>query len=85
MEPPTPLTLCASCKAPIRWATLPSGKRLPIDCEPHAHGTVRLSPDGKTATVLTTEQVAEMRGKVLLYRTHFATCPSAGKHRKPKS
>src|SRR5947209_3895048 len=44
-------TPCSSCKAPVLWVRLPSGKRLPLDPEPRADGNVWLGDDGTTATV----------------------------------
>lgn len=89
MTPPT--THCRSCRRPIRWCVTPAGKRIPIDIVPNtAKGNIRLTfSDNPSAdplaTVLTAEAVEVARANRLpLYLTHFASCPSAGQHRKKK-
>lgn len=72
---------CRSCNAPILWVETIQGKRMPLDAEPHEDGNVALMPAG--AMVLTKELVEQ--GKKIgskRYRSHFATCPNAGQHRK---
>ena len=76
---------CSSCDAPIVWAvSAKTGKRIPIDAAPVADGNIVLSG---TLRVL----VAHVYGPGQLspaghahYKSHFATCPNAGQHRKPK-
>lgn len=74
---------CRSCAAPIWWAITPKGRGMPLDPpgthpEPNlaawrdAAGILRASttpPDGLTVTVTT---------------SHFATCPHADEHRRPR-
>lgn len=73
---------CKSCGAAIRWVTMPSGKRMPLDAAPHPDGHIAIHSDGLRAAVLSTIELAEYRGRVDLYRSHFATCPQADRHRK---
>ncbi len=78
---------CSTCGAPIRWAMGHNGKRIPLDAEPAPNGNVRIAPSnlpdvGTWATYVTRESPAAP-GEVL-YLSHFATCPDAKTHRKPK-
>ncbi len=61
-------TICKSCGAKIRFVEMQSGKKMPID------GDVK-------------NIVAKVGGgwKVItVYESHFANCPGADSHRKPK-
>jgi hypothetical protein len=61
---------CRTCGAAIRWASTPSGGRMPLDL-PSVKRVV-IGPDG-LARVLDT------------FTSHFQTCPNADHHRKPRS
>lgn len=76
---------CKSCGAAIIWATTRAGRRMPLDKEPDAgRGNVRLRSDG-TADVLGGDALTEASDcEEELYTSHFATCPGAAGHRKPK-
>lgn len=73
---------CRSCGAAILWTTTTAtGKRIPLDADPHEDGNIALVPAG--AMVLTKELVEQ--GKAIgskRYRSHFATCPHSASHRK---
>lgn len=76
---------CASCGAALRWAKTKSQKLMPLDPE-STTGNVRLNEAEGTCEVLG----GANRGSALaagerLYTSHFATCPGAAAHRKPKS
>lgn len=74
---------CRSCGAPIWWAMTPKGRRIPLNApgdHPHPNlavwrddtGVLRASPtppEGLTVTATT---------------SHFATCPQADEHRRPR-
>lgn len=70
------MSQCGSCDAEIRWVVLPTGKRMPIDPEPHQAGGVVF--DG--CADMNGEQAAhfllagEPRTGGDRYRTHFPTC-----------
>lgn len=74
------MTVCRSCGAPIQWAHTATGGRMPLDPEPVPHGNVRLV-DG-VAHVLS--RGAAWDGVEPRYRSHFATCPNATLHRRPR-
>lgn len=75
-------THCKSCGAAIVFARTKDLRLMPIDAEP--------APDG-TIVVVETERGLEaffppawaMPGEPR-HKSHFATCPSAGQHRKPR-
>lgn len=68
VPPGTKASQCRSCRATIYWIELPSGKRMPVDCDvdggqkPDASS---LTPDGTGVS-------------------HFATCPDAARFRRPR-
>ena len=72
----TTVTRCKSCDAMIFFARTDDFKNMPMDAKPIVMWRVKpLGPgerDHKTA-------------KIRVFQTHFATCPNAGAHRKPRS
>lgn len=70
---------CSSCGAEIYWVITGKGRRMPVDCNVPG-GQV---PFGRTA--IGAEQLdgpdAILDGKGI---SHFATCPQAAQHRKPR-
>jgi hypothetical protein len=61
---------CKSCGADIVWARMDSGAMMPVDAK-------------KQVAVVMDE--VEMTGHIVMARTsHFATCPHASDHRKPR-
>lgn len=79
---------CRSCGALIRWAVTASGRRMPVDAEPHEHGNVVLEvmsePHPAKQTTLRALVIAPadvVADEVLRFRSHFATCPNARQHR----
>ena len=79
---------CRSCKAPVRWAvTAATGAAIPLDLEPRDDGNMALAearvPGGAPIAVVIDEaQRARYAGS--LYTAHFATCPDADEHRRPR-
>lgn len=68
---------CRSCNAVILWAKTASGKLIPLDVVRSDRGNLELL--GDTVRYVTPDVNAAER-----YTSHFATCPGAGQHRKPK-
>lgn len=64
---------CDSCGAAIVWAETTEKKRMPLDAAPERRMLVVHTPGGPHAQV------------VVVYRSHFATCPNADQHRKPRA
>jgi hypothetical protein len=76
------MNTCRSCGQPIRWAKTSNGKSIPLDAEPHKFaGNILLHDDG-TCVVMPKEEARNCPEP--LYRSHFASCANAKKHRKPK-
>ena len=86
---------CARCKAPILWAeTERNGKPIPLDPEPVEGGNVTLHKRRvgiPVAVVLSRKQLDGLRGQaarfgppLVLYRSHFASCPFADEFRGRK-
>jgi hypothetical protein len=70
-------TTCTSCGAEIEWAVTAAGKRIPLDVGDTPDGNLVLLEDGRAihrspATTGTPR------------RAHFATCPHARRHRRPR-
>lgn len=71
------LSRCRSCDAPIRWAKTAKGNTMPLDPDPVEDGTFALTEDG--AAVHVGENALYIAKR---YKSHFATCPFAGRHRR---
>jgi hypothetical protein len=72
---------CRSCGAPIFWGRTALGRAVPLNAEPvsgleSGHYAVSWPDDGKG------DALAIHRAAIHL--THFATCPNAASHRKPR-
>lgn len=88
---------CTSCRAAISFGVTGKGKRMPLDVEPVVLEP-KTSPGGDpqplTVRDLLGLQVFTDRAAIrqatpedvaagaLIYRPHFATCPSAAQHRR---
>lgn len=88
------MSVCRSCRAPVLWVEMKSGKKNPLDPQPDIkRGNVMIVRDPLDAdlydckvgqAVALSDRAADVerfRG-VKLYISHFATCPRAGQHRK---
>ncbi len=81
-EPGQKETKCRSCGAPILWAETEKGKNIPIDPTPVQDGNLVLILR-KSGLPPITMFADRLDGKGLpRYKSHFATCPNAGSHRK---
>lgn len=81
---------CNSCGAPIRWAETLSGAKMPVDAEPHPEGNLIACPSvgPNVVAVYKREELrllAQAHPNAERWRSHFASCPDAAKHRKEKS
>ena len=73
-------TKCDSCGAPIRWERTVRGKPIPLDPEPGTDAHLFIRSDGLVADDRSHPAWADAPR----FETHFATCPNANKHRKPR-
>lgn len=85
-HPPYEREQCG-CKAPILWAVTSKGVRMPVDYEPVAvnggGGNVRLTyRPGQLPLARVVTNMADLFGATQVYRSHFATCPSAAYYRR---
>lgn len=71
---------CSSCDAPVIWAKTPDGKWHPLNKTRRQTiaRLAKLKPGERADTPL---QISEF---VSGYVSHFATCPNADRHRKPR-
>ena len=89
------MSQCKSCGAEIVWQKMPSGKSMPVDpgffvvfpgllrCASETVVTLDgVVVTGPGAEILSWDspRLREHRGR----RSHFATCPNAKQHRKPR-
>jgi hypothetical protein len=88
-------TTCHSCGASIFWAKTESGKAMPVDAKPSPKGTLVLRypehvgdtvvlDDDEPATMINANKAEAPDGEPR-FASHFATCPQAAAHRKPKA
>lgn len=82
---------CRSCRAPMLWVSMASGKRNPLDRDPHPQGNVMLVEHTNDAgerwrlgvVLHNPDLLDELRALgVPLYVSHFSTCPDADEHRR---
>ncbi len=71
-------TLCESCAAEIRWVTLESGRPMPLDPAPHPNGNIIVGIGGRYRVL----DGSQLPAEVAAWRSHFATCPHASRHRR---
>lgn len=72
------MATCSLCWAEIEWFKTERGRPMPVDPAPHPDGNLRLDYDTGTASVV------KKGSEPGLHMSHFATCVSAAKFRKPR-
>ncbi len=75
---------CKSCGSEILWRNTAKGIPHPIDPIPHEYGG-NIVIQGDTCHVLTVAELTTLAAGTPRYMSHFASCPSANKHRKKDS
>jgi hypothetical protein len=88
---------CSSCGRPIVWALTDTGRRMPVDTIPVPPVLIPEARDGNVVLWFEVDAKDRPTGgqrvsfateeqrkdpKVPLWRSHFATCPHASKHRR---
>lgn len=76
------MSTCKSCGAEVIWKVTEGGKKTPIDAEPCEDGNLFFFGSG-AHPVSMIKPGLKFDGP--RYKSHFATCPNAKQHRKPKS
>lgn len=75
---------CRTCRAEVVWCHTAGGKSMPIDAQPVPDGNV-LVDDGARGLVATVVPAGQVTfDDRPLYVSHFATCPDADTHRRPR-
>jgi hypothetical protein len=74
------MPLCASCGAALVFGLTEAGHWLPLDADPNPAGEWRLFGDIPRAVHVPPERRDELAAQLLI--AHWATCPSADRHRK---
>ncbi len=85
------MTACRSCGAPIVWVVTEAtatkaGRRMPLDADPSNTTRAAVFEDGNIVIVgRDAANVPIVRYvKSGTFRSHFASCPQASTHRKPR-
>lgn len=75
---------CTSCNAKIIWADTVKGRRIPLDAQPVDDGNMTLDYSrGHDYPPLARVVSAQAPPRtMILYKSHFATCPNAAAHRR---
>jgi len=73
---------CSSCSAPIVWANTATGKKMPLDAQPHPLGNLVMDEAGNVGPPDAWPGNLGTPDLTKRYRSHFATCPQADRHRK---
>lgn len=77
------MSKCRSCGADILWARTKAGKLMPVDAAESSDGNVFVAQTERGLTAFIPEEGTVIDG-ASRHKSHFATCPNAAKHRKPK-
>jgi hypothetical protein len=73
---------CRGCGQPVLWVEMAvSGKRNPLDPEPHPSGTIAIDTAGKAHYLKRGQEIFIDPNE--RYVSHFSTCPRAKEFRKP--
>ncbi len=74
---------CRSCGAEIKWTVMLGGKKNPVDIDPVPNGNLILFENNGLSEVIAVSFDPEKHAGKPRYVSHFATCPTANKWRKP--
>lgn len=79
---------CRSCRAPLLWALTEKGRRIPLDRNSVPDGNIELEETDEGPPM---SRVVPREDRILpgffhtpRYKSHFATCPNAKRHRRRK-
>lgn len=77
------MSLCATCGRRIIWCRTELGKKMPVDPDPAPDGNLILTGSQLLPTAKTVGKAGNTDNKPL-YKSHFATCRDAAKHRRDR-
>lgn len=87
----TPVQPCRSCAKPMLWVVTNGGKRNPLDLEPDpTYGNVLViegEREWRLGIVIHNDDVLAEARELFpdrIHTSHFATCPNADEHRRPR-
>jgi hypothetical protein len=76
---------CRTCHAPVEWAqTLKARKWIPLDPGLAEDGNLEIAHRASNGTPIVRLVPLAERDGLELRRTHYATCPNADAHRRPR-
>jgi hypothetical protein len=82
------VSACRSCGAEIWWAYTAQGRRVPLDADPTPSGNLYVVdvPDTPVEDpfVAVVTKYRQPPAGAPLYQSHFASCPQAAQHRRPR-
>jgi hypothetical protein len=84
--PRWPVDQCSTCGAPIVWTITTRLRSMPVDAQPDPDGNVLLTPGlpGGQPRAEVIGNPARLFGRTA-YTSHFARCPQADRHRRPRT
>lgn len=77
------LTECKDCHLPIRFVTLDTGSRLPVNPMPDAHGNVAAHRTGRELFGWVVSRSNPILARMDLFMPHHATCAARQPAPKP--
>jgi hypothetical protein len=81
--PAAALDDCRSCSRPIVWASHERTlNAMPVDVEPTGDGNLALTLTDRGTLTCRVVKPELAYGRTDLHKSHFASCPNAGKHRR---
>lgn len=82
MKAAVPSSLCATCKARIRFAKTANGSQMPLNYEPDPAGNMIINVEGIAVNIGKPGDLFTAKEDGPRYMPHFATCPAAAAYRK---
>ena len=78
------MSACRSCGAEIAWYVTVNHKRIPLDAEPSPDGNLIVEDSMEPHMAMFTSAGPGEDLGTPRYTSHFATCPNAAQHRRPR-
>jgi len=80
---------CSSCGAEIIWCVTTTEKKMPVDATENPSGNVFVLRDSwgdplAFSGLDVPECAADPHARITTHTSHFATCPNASQHRRPR-
>ena len=88
IDPQPKLSTCRSCRRSIIWCRTERGKKMPLDADPvtnHSWANLFVLREMERRDGPLALAAWGLTGTEPHYQSHFATCPNADQHRRPKA